>query len=610
MLAGIATNARILRTGLSSLIRAFVANSSEINILSFLNLKNSRCGFTLSFIALICAQSVFAQDKTISPEQREAEERVKRWRSRVDDLVKISATSSSSLTEAENAYNQALLAKILWKHDEVSARAFLKKSAEIVLKSLKGEDEKELEKNLEYAQRTLEIIFELDRKFGSDLLGKLGSNFDDKINQNARQNPKLAKFYASIGAQITKENPRLGLAYGQQSLKFGFAHALSGLAVELNLKDSSLADLLIKQTRFLATDKYREDVYFLVFGLYRGVFEFNKGKPFSATTQRLVVELFSDLLNGAASIEQERPRRCGISFYASWAVSRVDEFFPENSERFRQNIKLCVPFLHTSIQTGTKARADGVSDSVDEMLKAARDEKDKRAKIHIYRDAFFKLLNAKSYDELTSLLDGLDGDDYREIAPIGWNNWRITAGFSTSLASFEEGDLANAFKSINRAPKQLRPFIRKRLASETSVSKDKQFYFENLSEMQKELNSLEMPYHEAAALSLDLAKFYLRATPTESPVVFRDAVKFINKADGENPDMIIDKDWAPMSDYVSVDATILEIDEFSIFASINDISSRRSRLKLSLGLLESSLKALSKANDELEKQKSLAAKKK
>lgn len=577
--------------------------------MSFRNLKKGWSLFTLSFVTLICVQSLFAQEKAITAVQREAEESVRRWRSRVDELIRISSASSSSLTEAESAFNQALLAKILWKHDEATARIHLKKSADIVPKSLKSDDGKELEKNLDYAQRTLEIIFGLDRKVGSDLLGKLIAGFADNMDQSGRQNSKLAEFYASIGAQITKENPRLGLTYGLQSLKFGFAQALPGLAVELNLKDSVLADSLIKHTKSLAVGNYKEDVYLLVFRLSRGVFEFNKGKPFSAATQRLIVELFSDLLIGAASIEQERPGHCGIAYYAPWALPRIDEIFPENSQRFRENIKLCVPFLHTSTQAKTTARTDGVSDSVDEMLKGARDTKDKDLKINLYREAFLKLMNVKNYEELTSILDGIDGDDYREVAPVGWGNWRVTAGYSASLAAFEDNDLPTAFKAINRAPKRLRPFVRKRLVSEASVAKDKQFYFENLSEMQKELNSLEIPYHAAAGLYLDLAKFYLGAAPTESPIVFREAVKFINKADNDNSESLPDKDWAPMSDYVSVNAAMLEVDELSVLASINDVSSRRSRLKLSLGLLESSLKALNKANEELDKQKSKSVKK-
>ena len=72
--------------------------------------------------------------------------------------------------------------------------------------------------------------------------------------------------------------------------------------------------------------------------------------------------------------------------------------------------------------------------------------------------------------------------------------------------------------------------------------------------------------------------------------MFRNAVKFINKADGDNPDFENDKDWAPWMDYVPMSAELLDFDESSISSSLNNLSSRRSRVRLKLGLLESSLK--------------------
>jgi len=55
-----------------------------------------------------------------------------------------------------------------------------------------------------------------------------------------------------------------------------------------------------------------------------------------------------------------------------------------------------------------------------------------------------------------------------------------------------------------------------------------------------------------------------------------------------------------MEDNVSLNAQLLEDDELNVFSSLNDISSRRSRLRLSLGLLESSLKRLDEAKEQLE----------
>jgi hypothetical protein len=54
-----------------------------------------------------------------------------------------------------------------------------------------------------------------------------------------------------------------------------------------------------------------------------------------------------------------------------------------------------------------------------------------------------------------------------------------------------------------------------------------------------------------------------------------------------NPDFLPEKDYAPTMDYVSLPADLLQYDENSTFSSLSNISSRRSRVRLKLGLLES-----------------------
>jgi hypothetical protein len=88
--------------------------------------------------------------------------------------------------------------------------------------------------------------------------------------------------------------------------------------------------------------------------------------------------------------------------------------------------------------------------------------------------------------------------------------------------------------------------------------------------------------------------------------MFRNTVKYINKADNDNPEYRTEKDWAPMSDYVPLSADLLEFDEQSITSSLNNLTSRRSRVRLKLGLLESSLQKYveaKKAFDSLNKAK-------
>ena len=161
------------------------------------------------------------------------------------------------------------------------------------------------------------------------------------------------------------------------------------------------------------------------------------------------------------------------------------------------------------------------------------------------------------------------------------------------MFSFETKDLAAMYRILDRTPKRLRPSVRMRIAKKLPASaRTSPFFLENLDEMQKELGSLEQDAKDVAGFYMSLMDLYLKVRPTESELMFRNAAKQINKADSDNPDFLNDKDWAPWQDYVEMNSEVLEIDEPSISSSLNNVSSRRSRVRLKLGLLESSLKSL------------------
>lgn len=555
-------------------------------------------GFIASLVLgvsfVVFSSTNFAQDGQGFSPLEEAEMRYAKWDTRVADLKTIFVTSSSGLSAPENSFRLALLAKILWKFDQVEARDHLKWSADLFLSGLKTDDEKALETNLEYAPRTFNIIFELDEKYGIEVVGKLAPSFEDTISTSFRRNQKLAGLYAAIGIKVVNVNPKLAHAYGMSSLRHGFVPELKDLSVRLHLKDRTLAESLIRRAVTLSTGNYTEDNYLFAFH-----FQKIADSDLSTEVSRLVVKLFSDLLEGAAYFETERPRRCGIAFFAPSVAPNVDRHFPEQSPRFRQNIQTCIPHLHSSSQATTLAKSD-MPNNVDELLKAGRDTKDKELKINYYREALLKLLEAKRFEEMISILEGFIGDEYQEFAPIAWGNWRVRAASGAAISSFEAGDIPSSFKFVNDTPKRLRPFVRKRVVSHDKVSKDSSTYIEHLNEMQKELESIDIPPHDAARLYLDLAEFYLKMTPIQAPIMFRNSAKFINKSDTENPDFLPEKDdWAPMENYVSLDAELLEVDDLAIFATLNEITSRRSRARLSLGLLESSLKKRKEAEDSL-----------
>lgn len=568
-----------------------------------LTTRVSRTGFApiaglvaILFAASTVVSQVVKQDEQKKEAEREeAERRYLKWQSRVTDLTEGSVRDSSALSTAERAMYLSLLAKIWWKTDEREARVFLKKASAELIGSVKLDDSSEVKRQFKYIQRTLEIISELDARNALDLTGKLISAFDIAATGKSNVDQELAELIVGLGLRIAKSNATLAYECGRDSLKFGFASGLPSLVVELNLTDGLLADSLLKQTLLRAKGNYTHPSYLLLSNLSRYMAEFNKGKPFSPESHRSVLGVFAEMLGDAAAVEYLRPARCKIGSYVPRLLPRFDEFIPVLSVTVRQNFQTCLPYTSESGREKTRADGDESPKTVDDILRAARETNDTELKIAYFRRAFSTLKAAKDYEELTSILDGLDGDEYKKISPIGWDDWRIDAAFNGALRAFESEDLPTIYRFIDKTPKLIRPHVRNRLASNSLVAKNKQFYLENLDELQKEINQLGFPFHEAARLFLRLSQYYLSVRSTDSEVMFRTSAKYINKADGENPDLLLEKDWAPMSEYVSLNSQLIDLDEISISLAIKDIGSPRSRLRLRLGLLESSLKDLTDA---------------
>lgn len=541
-------------------------------------------------ILIVLVANGFSQIHPPQESADEAEVLVATWDTRVKELLRLSETGAGRLSDPEHAYYLALLARITWKYDEPTARLRLGKASNLVFSQLTetGSGEK---RKLRFASKALNIMFELDRAYTAELIRRVNSSFDQDGIRVAAQDPELADLFGAIGRKVVEFNPELGYNYGIRSLRYGISDELPGLAVQLNDKDGSLAERFVLRAAAAARGRYRDDSYRLAFNLNRHFSGLEKPKYASNQIRRAAAELFSDLLAGAAQVESERPRRCGIAFYAPTVAPGIGELFPDRVLGFEQNFRLCLPHLKGADKQTTAVKGDGVPESIDDILKAARDTTDKDLKIWLYREALFRMLNAKEFDRMLSILDGLDGDEYEKHAPIAWGNWRVRAGYGAAITAFEAGDIAGTARYVNQTPARLRPFVREKLAATKSVAEDRTFLTETLNGMQIDLASMEVPSHDAAKLFLSLTELYLQAIPSESEKTFSKAVQYINKWDSGQQEKPTDDDWAPMYDYVSVSASLLDVDDHNVLAALRNITAPRSRLRLTLGLLESSLKA-------------------
>lgn len=535
------------------------------------------CSLGLSSIFLFSSTVVGQKPKS------EKNQELFLWQQRVDNLTADVLNDTKMADDGERGIYLALLAKLLWVTDRTEALTHVNKAVDYTIRSLASDDEIRLESNLKNFQKVAQIITPLDQQLSRTLAERVATILEAK-GKSGKSN---ADSFVIIALQLVETNPNLAFTLGVKSLSYGNARDLYLLIRNLNLKDYRLGEDLYRVSLAAAKRNYS---YEFTSKLGVIVFSVSKGKTFSDGLRRSYLEMLAEMLAGAALIESERATGCEIVVLVTPILNRFDEYLPNQTTTVRQQIQMCLAFVPNARSELTKSEAIGDEpQTVEDLVRAARDSNDPFLKSRYFYKAITKLEQIEKYDQIISLLDGMTETEVKVFGDGAWDGWRSEYALQSSLVSIKTGDLPAVYSTINRTPKKLRPAVRLGLAFKLSPTENKDFILENLEETRKELDALDIQARAAAGSYLAMIPLYIKIQPLESENVFRQAVKAINKTDSSNPDNLPEKDYAPLRDYVRLPFEILEIDEPSIQSSLANISSYRSRIRLRLGLLESSL---------------------
>lgn len=509
------------------------------------------------------------------------------WKQRINFLTDGINEDSSSLTESERAVYLALLAKVLWKTNQTEAEKYLKKSSKLTINSLESDDKPDLAEKLKNTQKTLQVIANLDEKLSRSLL----EDFIKILSEKGSDSEKNADTLVLIAIQIVEKNPQTAFLLGLKSLGFGNSAQISRLVGELNVIDSKLAEQLFLAA--LANAKTRFNLRFIA-RLSVSAFNNYKGKPLSDLTRRSFLTMLSEFLTLSMTNEQEKSNLCQISMIAAPLIDKFEEYFPAQLPTIKWQMQMCQAYLPKMNQSLVNSDLkDDKPKTVEELISAARNTDDIVLKSDYFYQAMVKLEKEEKYLEILSLLDSMTEDERNSFGNDSFGE----SVFESSYAQYayelvlnyvENKDFAAAYKVIDRTPKRVRPSVRIWLAHKL-LDKEKDFVIDIVQKAREEADSLEIKPFRRADFFLSLVYIYPKIQPLEAQTVFREAVKFINKADAENPNNLPEKDYAPLKDYVALPAELFENNDIIIFNALSDISSRRSRVRLKLGLLENSL---------------------
>ncbi len=411
--------------------------------------------------------------------------------------------------------------------------------------------------------------------------------------KSSEQNEKNGDTFVLIALQTVEKQPQLAFELGIRSLGFGNPAQIVRLIGELNVKNPELAERLYLATLNNAKNKY--NLRFISRLSIKALTDY-KGKPLSDSVRKSFLLFLSNLLSRSATgSEQERPVLCEPAIVATPILDKFNTYLPELVQTVRRQIELCQPYLPNA--NSEAIRSDLKTDSpktVEELVSAAQETKDKGLKLKHYYEAIVKLEGTKSYDEILSLLNGVTEDDRESLGkdPFGmrvWDGWYSQYALLSATQYAKNKDLPSVYKIVNATPKNVRPSVRINLIYDLPVNEYQVFILENLDETRKELTSIDILPATKADYFLSLFLLYVKTQPTEAESVFREMIKAVNKADAENPDFKPEKDYAPLKDYIGLPSKILETNEVTINNDFADLSSRRTRVRFKLGLLESSL---------------------
>lgn len=521
------------------------------------------------------------------------------WQQRVDVLTDGVIKDSSSISESERAVYLAVLAKMWWQIKPEEAKRFLQKSVKLVVNSLESNEAVDLAIRISNFQKVSQIASKLDKNSNRILL----EQFVKITTEKAKNSEKNADTLIFIALQIVEENPQQAFEIGSKALIFGNPIQIVRLIGELNIKDTRLAERLFRAALYNAENNYNLR---FISRLSVAAFSEYKDKALSESSRQSFLIMLAEMVSRASIREQDKQSACEIVVVASPIIDKFDVYLSDSAQTVRRQIQSCQPFLPKSYSALVESELkDDKHKTVEELIRAAREASDKFLKLTYYYEAINKFGQAKKFDEVLSLLSDITEEE-REIlgkdtlGNYNCDSWYEEYAFLSAAEHIKTGDLPSAYKIISRAPKKTRPSVRINLAFKLSSGEQQAFIIEMLEKAREELNSMDLPAVKIADYYLSLISLYAQAQPYESEAVFREAVKAIDKADKENPDNKPEKDYAPLKDYISLPAKLLEVNEINVLNGFEAISSRRSRVRLKLGLLESSLVSYVKERKKLE----------
>lgn len=520
-----------------------------------------------------------------------------KWENLSERLTNELLDTIKSKSYSERPLVLARLSTLWWKIDNDRAKEWLKTSvSEATFDSL-VETDSEKAKRLEVARKLMKFVIPLDKKLAETLITKTSEKLN-QTNSNQQQADELIK----TALQIVEQNPQLAKKLGSASLKAGRSYYTARLIGELNLKDSSLAESLFKEAIIVAKNNFNVDTNLgFISSLSNIILNKYKGKAFSETIQKeFLLTLFEIISLEDISVNSQKST-CKFIPTASQLISLYQTYFPEKAAALSERFNFCSKSLADLANLTEVNLKENKPQTANEYIQIAKETKDKILKASYFNKGIELLYQAKNYEEIITILEGMDKDDINAFSEDAWESWRWESAIQASIKYAKEKDFTNVYRIINNTPKSIRSIVQAGVARELK-REDKALAISLLDESKKGLDSFDVEPKDKANLYLFLVSQYVEVAPYEAINVLRETVEAVNKSDEKNPNNKPTEDYAPLKETISIPVSLFEIDEIATMQILSSIKTENSKVRFYLGCLDQALKKYEKTKSDQQKE--------
>lgn len=503
-----------------------------------------------------------------------------------DDLL----ADGASLSEFDRALLFGRLAEMWWTLKPEAARAWLKKSVELLKppSDLIAEDESTRRKRFIAIGALNTIAVRLDKSLSDQLVSQI----------SAEQGPLSAEALVEAAKVVLENDPKRAAELASASLRVGRTNHFYTILWRLRTVDSKWADALFREALSLARATSDAQLFDALVGAAFINKEF-PGAAAAAAPEELQLEVLASLASALGRQGTTPHQQIEICRLAPIAAPLLDEFWrlsPAEVNSVRDAVQRC-----QALQSGGVRRqiSDQISErplkDVDDFLKAANETRDRQAAVSYLFRAAYLASQEKEFDRAISILDGMSSQD---LASSGnqkaWDSARMAFATSGALAYLKHHDFYSMRRLIADTPGRLRPFVQVQVAEKMAADGYRADAIELMRDAREGLPKTEPSdsvYHY-----LNLTYLCAKLIPSDALTTLIDAVKAINTAhrlrDTQQQKESVTEVWRviPMPD------SLMELNDQGVRTTLSSVDSPTMRVALRCGLLSSALARVKAGN--------------